>query len=382
MKIAFEGQLLLAEQRTGIAWCAHHLILELAKYPENECVIQYFLPGVSKKQKQKLKDYTDAGCKLETCGWFHNVCYKLLWTVVPVPYRIFFRSRPEITQFFNYAVPPGVRGKRVTFIYDMAYLDCPKTVNPKTGMWLRRCIRQSVRHADRVLTSSAFSKRRIHQRLHIPYDRIDIVPDGIDHTLYHPDYTRARIEAVLQKYHIRKNYILYLGTIEPRKNIETLVTAYEKLCLQMKDVPQLVLAGARGWLCDGIYAHICSARTEKKADIRCTGYIDQKDAPVLMCGARIFVFPSLYEGFGMPPLEAMACGTPAVVSCTASLPQVVGDAAVKVNPKDADGICRAMEHLLADEAFWSRMREAGIARAKKFTWEYAASKLMDAYKKL
>ena len=380
MKIAFEGQLLLSEQKTGIAWCAHNLVLELAKYPENECVIQYFAPGVTKKQMKKLQEYRDAGCKIETCAWFHNVIYKLIWSLFPVPYRLFFRYRPDMTQFFNYAVPPGACGKRVTFIYDLAWLDCPETVNPKTSMWLRLCMRQSCRHADRIATSSAFSKKRIHKRLHIPYERIDVIPDAVDHKQYHTDYSETRICSVLKKYRVKRNYILYLGTIEPRKNIENLIVAYEKLCGQMKEAPQLVLAGGRGWLCDGIYARIQDAG--KRVNIRCTGYVDQSDVPVLMCGARIFVFPSLYEGFGMPPLEAMACGTPTVVSCAASLPEVVGDAGIKVNPKDTDSICRGMKKLLTDQALWNRLREAGLRRARKYTWERSARLLMNTYRKL
>lgn len=384
MKIAFDGQLLLGGNKTGIAWMAHNLILELAKYPENECTIQFFNVRHKKDRLQNLEIYKEAGCRLKCCRWFHSVLYKFIWPVIPVPYSFFFKSKPDIMQFFNYAVPPGVNGKRITFIYDMAYRSCPQTMSRKTRNWLRFCMKKSCKHADHIITISQFSKSEIQKYLQIPSEQITVIPSAVDHTKYHTHYTEGQIQNVLDKYQIDREYILYLGTIEPRKNLERLIGAYEKLCQvlrkEQKEAPQLVLAGGRGWLCDGIYQKAREAETCGR--ILFTGYVAPKDSPVLMCGAAVFVFPSLYEGFGMPPLEAMACGTPVITSNTSSLPEVVQDAGITVDPGSEEEICAAMRMLLEDQELRRKLRVLGVQRAAGYTWEKSAEMLMDVYYKL
>ncbi len=387
MKISFDGQLFLGECKTGVAWNAHHLILELAKYPGNECILQVFSMRRRKhKEKlQKLEEYRKAGCSVVCCRWFHYSLYKLLWMLVPVPYRIFFKTRPDITQFFNFTAPPGAGGKCLVFVHDMAYRSCPETVRSKTRRWLELGMEKSCRHADQVITVSEFSKKEIMKYLHVPPERVSVVPNAVDHAVYHTGYTDAQVEKVLEKYQIGSKYFLYLGTIEPRKNLERLIGAYMKLCNMMaargsKDTPQLVLSGSRGWLCDGIYEKADALRREHK--IIFTGYVAQEDSPLLMRGAAAFIFPSLYEGFGIPPLEAMACGTPVIVSNAASLPEVVGEAGLLVDPRNEDEICGAMIRLLQDEAYRKRLGRLGEKRAAAYTWERSAELLMGVYRGL
>ncbi len=380
MKIAFDGQLFMGGNKTGIAWSAHNLILELAKYPENECVIQCFPLHHSNDKLKNLQVYEKAGCRVESCRWFHYALYKLVWIFVPIPYRIFFKSDADITHFFNYIAPPGVRGKCVAVVHDMAYQSCPQTVNKKTLYWLKISLKRSCRHVDHIITDSNFSKSEIIKYLHIQPKRITVIPAAVDHSVYHADYTQEQIKKVLNKLNIDREYFLYLGTIEPRKNLIKLISAYAKLCRKVDNVPRLVLAGGKGWLCEEIYK---MAEDLSLADkVIFTGYIDQEDSPVLMCGAKAFVFPSLYEGFGMPPLEAMACGTPVIVSNTTSLPEVVGDAGILVNPCSEIEIFMAMKTLLEDDAYREKLRRQGIERAKKFTWEKSARRLMRVYREL
>ena len=213
-------------------------------------------------------------------------------------------------------------------------------------------MRTSCRHADHIVTVSAFSKKEIMRLLHVPEGKITVIPNAVDHTVYHTDYSKDQLKMVRSRYGIREDYFLYLGTIEPRKNLERLLDAYARLCREKPDTPQLVLAGRRGWLCDGIYEKARSLNLGNK--ILFTGYVRQQDSPMLMCGAAAFVFPSLYEGFGMPPLEAMACGTPVITSNTTSLPEVAGDAAVLVNPKSRSEIYRAMKQMLEDSSVTDR----------------------------
>lgn len=377
MEIAFDGQLLLkGEQKTGIAWNAHNLILELAKYPENQCIIQCF----HSRSLERLDRYRKAGCRAVCCRRFSHTAYKLLWLVFPVPYRFFFRTRPDITQFFNFTVPPGVYGRRVVFVHDMAYRSCPRTVSRKVRLWLKMSLKKSCRHADHIVTVSEFSKREIIKYLQIPQKQVSVIPNAVDHGIYHAGYTKRQIQKALDKYGICQEYFLYLGTIEPRKNLERLIGAYERLCRENTHAPLLVLAGARGWLCDGIYKKARNSPVRDK--ILFTGYVEQEDSPVLMCGAKAFVFPSLYEGFGMPPLEAMACGTPVIASNTTALPEVVKDAGILADPQSEEEICQAMEMLLYDEAAAQKYRMRGLQRAGEYTWERSARMLMDVYQGL
>lgn len=380
MKISFDGQLFLRGDKTGIAWNAHNLVLELLKYPENEYTLQCFRGRLDSRQMHRLAEYDRAGCRIEYCSWFGYTLYKLAWMVFPVPYRLFFRTKADITQFFNYTVPPGVKGKRFTFIYDMAYRACPHTVARKTRIWLELCMKRTCRHADHILTISEFSKREIIKYLGVCEQQITVIPCAVDHAIYHPDYTQEQIEKVRKKYAVEENYFLYLGTIEPRKNLERLVSAYARLCRGRQDVPQLVLAGKKGWLCEGIYKKVQELGMGDR--ILFTGYLAQEESPLLMCGAKAFIFPSLYEGFGMPPLEAMACGTPVIAADAASLPEVVGDAGILVDPESEREICEAMKNILEDRACRERLRKAGIERAGKYTWKKSSRMLIEAYRNL
>ncbi len=379
MKIAFDGQLLLEEKKTGIAWNAHHLILELAKDSENECVIQCFTCGLNATQRNKLKEYRRMGCKVECCKWFLHKWYKILWLVVPIPYRIFFQTEAEVTQFFNFIVPPGVKGRRIAMIHDMAYQSCPATVRRKTRIWLELAMKRSCRHTDQIVTVSQFSKREIVKYLHVPPEKITVVPNAVDHSVYRHDYSEKQIQKVLNRYGVEKEYFLYLGTMEPRKNLERLLMAYEKLCREKGHVPQLVLAGGDGWKYWGVYER--ARRMSLGNRILFTGYVAPTDSPLLMCGAVAFVFPSLYEGFGMPPLEAMACKTPVIVSNTSSLPEVVGNAAKLVNPESVEDICAAMREMLEHPQYRVRLAELGWQRAKDYTWEKSAKMLMTLYRR-
>ena len=380
MKIAFDGQLLLNEEKTGIAWNTHNLVLELLKYPENTCTLQWFREGRTNRQLGSLNVYRQAGCRIECCSRISHTLYKLLWMVVPVPYRLLFRTKADITQFFNYAVPPGAHGKRVTFFHDMAYRSYPHTVSRRTKIWLRLCMKRSCRHADHIVTVSAFSKSEILKYLKVKEDQITVIPCAVDHTIFHPGYAKEQIRKVCKKYGIRQEYFLYMGTIEPRKNLERLIGAYARLCSKYRHVPQLVLAGKKGWLCKGIYKKVRELKLERR--VLFTGYVAQEDSPLLLCGAKAFLFPSLYEGFGIPPLEAMACATPVIVSNAASLPEVTGDAGLLVDPESEEAICSAMERMLHDQACREALCKAGLERAGKYTWERSAAMLMEVYKKL
>ena len=216
------------------------------------------------------------------------------------------------------------------------------------------------------------------------------------------------VESVKKKYHILGDYILYLGTLEPRKNIENLIRAYQLCFLQGKGIdkpeeldnhngycdnnpeiedkeevtifPKLVIAGKKGWKYESIMELVREFHLEEQ--VICTGYVANEDVTPLINGASLFAFPSLYEGFGMPPLEAMACGTPVLVSNTSSLPEVVKDAGIQVDCLSTESIAEGMLKVLEDKAFGEELKKKGLSQAKKFSWENSAEMLNEVYKDL
>lgn len=366
MKISFDAQLLMKGEKTGIAWCAENILQRMPQY-QNDYDLNYFTLGYGEEQLYCVDKYHKLGYQINRCHWFHDVLYRMIWSLIPVPYSMFFRKKSDITVFFNYVVPPGVKGRRVTFVYDMAYKSCPETVRKRTKDMLNIALKRSCKRADKIITISEFSKREIIHYIGIREDKIVVMPCGVDFTKYHPNYTDDEVMAVTKKYGITDKYLLYLGTLEPRKNITRLIQAYARLKGTVSNLPKLVLAGRKGWMYDSIFEIVKELQLEE--DVVFTGYIDPADSPVLMKGAMAFLFPSIYEGFGMPPLEAMACGTPVLVSNVSSLPEVVGDAAVLVDPLSIDSIQEGMASLLTKEDLRIELSRKGIERAQTFSWD-------------
>ena len=298
MKVAFESQLLLKGNKTGIGWCADNLIRGLAKEPDVDCQMNYFSKGVESEKLDSLKEYTDLGITLNASSSWKATWYKLVWPFLKIPYHCFFGDRADITQFFNYVIPPGVKGKKVTIGHDMAHLACRDTVRRKTRWWLDLTLKQSCRRADLILTVSEFSKSEIIKYLNMPEEKVRVMYPGVDLELFHPGYPDEQVQRAKKKYGIDGDYILYLGTIEPRKNIQRLIEAYDKLVTEgtVKNLPRLVLAGGRGWLCDDIYKAAEKASLRDK--VQFTGYVDEEDIPLLLTGAEFLAFLRFMKALG------------------------------------------------------------------------------------
>jgi len=379
LNITFDAQLLMKGEITGIGWCAENILHCMPQYQHN-LTLNCFTLGYNENQFGNVLKYRELGYKIEKCGWFHDVIYRILCNLIPVPYSLFYHKRTDITIFFNYIVPPGVKGRKITFVYDMAFKSYPETVRYKTKHMLNIGLQKSCKRADKIITISEFSKGEIIRYLGISEDKIAVMPCGVDFTKYHPNYTMDEVDEVKKKYHITEDYLLYLGTLEPRKNIIRLIQAYAQLKAANSRIPKLVLAGRKGWMYDSIFATVKELQLED--DLIFTGYIEAQEAPILMKGALAFLFPSLYEGFGMPPLEAMACGTPVLVSNAASLPEVVGDAGVYVDPMSTQSIREGIEYLLESEDLRSDLSRRGLERARLFSWDRSAEIVDQAIREL
>jgi glycosyltransferase involved in cell wall biosynthesis len=236
------------------------------------------------------------------------------------------------------------------------------------------------RHMDAVLTYSEHAKQEVVESLAVAEDRVSVTPLAA-HEQFRPLADREQLQLVLKKYNLdRRPYLIHIGTLQPRKNLGRLVEAFGQVKQQEPGLEhRLVLVGMRGWQDESVFETVRRLRLE--SDVTWLDYVPFEHLPALLNGADLFVFPSLYEGFGLPPLEAMACGTPVVSSNASSLPEVVGDAGILVDPYQTEAIAEAVRRVLTDRGLREGLREKGLARAREFSWEQTARLTLAAYEK-
>lgn len=301
--------------------------------------------------------------------------YRRIWDFVPLKYNSLFDNGADLTIFFNYIVPPNVSGKVITAIYDMTYMRYPETMDARNRRRLDNGLKRSLAVSDMILTISEFSKREIMDLMHVPEEKISIVYCA-------PGFTDSEtaLPVLSEEFGIDSEYILYVGTIEPRKNLVRLIHAYDRIRTESGLHYQLVLAGGKGWQNDEIYNAAHSSRFAK--DIVFTGYITDAEKNGLYKNASVFVFPSLYEGFGMPPLEAMHFDCPVVCSDAASLPEVCGNAAELVDPSDEKSIAGGILKVLENPEYSAQLVQRGHERVTAFSWDISAQQLSSVCKEV
>ena len=380
MKIAFEVQPLLDNEKTGIGYYTDNLVRRLIhNYPESRFSLEYFTFRSREAAKKHISEY-ESSCTHQNVCLFPRSVYIVLSMFFYLPYRWFFTSDADIRHFFNFIIPPFTKGKNVVTIHDLGFKRFPETVRTKTKILLKLGLARSIKRADLIISDSEFTKQEILYFYPCAPEKIQVLYAGVDKQKYHDAISKEVIDEAKSNNGIHGEYILYLGTLEPRKNIKRLVAAYARLKQKHADAPILVIAGKKGWLYDDMFQE---AKTHSIIDqVHFTGYVDERDKPGILAGALFFCFPSLYEGFGLPPLEAMACGTPVIASNAASLPEVVGDAGLLVNPFSVDELVNAMENLWLDKNLRKSLSTKGLAQAARFDWEQAAAQLFTLYETL
>ena len=378
MKIAFDALPLISERMTGIGYCqAGQIQALMALHPEEQYVMQFFATGDGGEKRKRLQKYENAGAEIRQ-GKCSGYLYRLVSNFLPVSYRHFFGRDADITHFFNYIVPPTVHGKTVVTVHDMVYKAFPETVRGRTRYMLETGLKRSMKRADLIVTDSFFSRDEIIKYFPSVADKLRVVPCGVDSTRFHPVDNHELIEETKKRLGINRDYFLYLGTLEPRKNLRRLVIAYDQFRRGKSEYPALVLAGGKGWLNDELVRTIKELNLGE--DLLELSYVPEEHLCALMSGALAFVFPSIYEGFGMPPLEAMACGVPVLTAHAASLPEVVGDSALICDPYIPEQMADCLERLYQDSLLRRDLSAAGLKRARMFSWENAAAILYDVYK--
>lgn len=382
MKIAFEVRPAIDSKKSGIGYHANGLIsFMLRLYPENQYYLEYFRNNVDEKNKQ-LEEYRRLGNRVEKveCKKISNKFYKLISTIFPIPYKWFFREKPDITHFFNFIIPPFVFGKKVVTIHDMAFRRFPKTVRAKTKLMFRFCLKRTIKEADAIVTVSEFTKQELQDLFLVESSKIYVVPNGVDEKRFNSNINIKDIEKVKLENNITGSYFLFLGTIEPRKNILRLMQSYILAKKSAEIFPSLIIAGGDGWLNEDIIKYKESLPDD--SGIKFIGYVPDKDVAALIAGAEVFCFLSLYEGFGIPVIEAMACGTPTLISKAKALTEVAGDAALQVNELSIVDIANGMIELHNNNELRYELSKKGIQQAKMFSWTEATKKLNDLYQKI
>lgn len=236
---------------------------------------------------------------------------------------------------------------------------------------------RTLKTADKIIADSNSTKKDLINYFNVPEEKIRVILLAADEKF--KPLNKEEINEVKQKYYLNFPFILYVGTLEPRKNTPSLIRAFYKI---KKKNPQhkLVITGKKGWKYKEIFETIDKLNLQK--DVVFTGYVSDEDLPALYNAADLFVYPSLYEGFGLPPLEAMACGCPVITSNTSSLPEVVGDAGIMINPHDVNGLAKAMYEVLTNESLGEDKIKKGLERAKMFSWEKCARETLKVYEEV
>ncbi len=271
-------------------------------------------------------------------------------------------------------IAPPIPQPTVVTIHDLSVLLYPQVHTLLHRLHLQWSLPRAARRAAAIIADAGSTKADIVAHLKVNPERVHVIPLGVDHTRFYPRPPREAQRRVNQTLGIEPPYILALGTLEPRKNLAAVLRAYARL---KRDAPPLIVAGARGWGEAAIFDVAQALNLQGR--IRITGYIPEDVLPDLYAGAQLFVYPSLYEGFGLPVLEAMACGAPVITSSTSSLPEVAGEAALLVNPSHPEELAEAMQRALEDEPLRDELRAKGPAQAARFSWERAARETLDIY---
>ncbi len=278
----------------------------------------------------------------------------------------------DVCFFTNFVLAVTAPCPMVLTIHDLSFKLFPRTHSLRNVIWTRSLVPVSVKRSWRIIAVSNNTKLDLIRLMNVSNRKVEVVHEGVSKE-FSPNTGPGDREA-LDRYGIVKPYLLFVGTLEPRKNINLLIKGFDKVTGDFPDV-HLVLAGRRGWMAQAIFDEL--ERRELLGKVHITGYVRDRDLPVLYRGAAALIYPSLYEGFGLPPLEAMASGTPVIVSQGSSLPEVVGEAGLYVNPLDADELADKIKQVLGDKDLAANLKAKGLERAALFSWKKAAARTLD-----
>ncbi len=300
---------------------------------------------------------------------------KRFWTQFALPAKLFLeKDRPDI--FFSPAhyAPRFCPVKNTVTIHDLAYLTHPAEFKKSDQQQLSTWTKYSVEQAEKIIAVSDNTKKDLVRFYRLPEEKINVIYNGFDNSRFHSNLAKSHIKKTQEKYQVQGDYLVYLGTLQPRKNVENLIKALPEIINQNPSI-KLVIIGKKGWLYSTIFSLVEDLGLEKKVFF--TDFVPDDEVPFLIAGAKVFILPSLYEGFGITVLEAMACGVPVVVSRVSSLPEVVNEAGLYIdNPKNYAQIAQQVNKILTNEKLAKDLIQKGLSQAKNFSWEKCAQETL------
>lgn len=360
------------EQGGGIGRLVRDLVQALAQR-DTETDYRLFIAGSSDAIPSPGENFSLRMTRLSPT-WLARIWHR---AQIPLPVE-FFTGPVDLYHATDFVLPPVRQSTRtIVTVHDLSFVRVPETATPTLKQYLDIVVPRSVHRADHVLADSAATKADLIDLYQLRPEKITVLLSGVD-PRFKP--VTGDTSGVLERYNIpRKPYIFSIGTVQPRKNYGRIVEALANLRAAKRDI-DLVIAGGKGWLDAPLYQTI--AHTGMSDYVHMIGFADDADIPALYSAATCVAFPSLYEGFGFPVLEAMACGTPVVTSNISSLPEVAGDAALMIDPYDIDALTDALQKLITDDALRTRLITLGFAQSAQFSWEEAARSLRQIYQRV
>jgi len=359
----------------GINWYIHNLLTHLPRVDRDNRYTAFIGDG----------RFTGPGLALKLSRLpTSRPPIRIFWEQVVQPFAL-RKEKVDLLHALAFVTPLLSPCPSVVTVYDLSFLLYPESFKRLKRLYLGLFTRLSARKARRIIAISESTKRDVVRLLGVPSEKVDAVYCGKD-AAFRP-LVRDQVATFRAKHGLPERFVLFVGTIEPRKNVTRLIEAFANLhtCtlahLQTCRLAnlKLVIGGAKGWFYEDVFARVEELGLE--GEVVFPGYIPVSELPLWYNAAELFVYPSLYEGFGLPLLEAMACGTPVVTANTSSLPEVVGEAGLTVDPLDVDGLAEAMRRVLGDEALRQEMRERGLQRAEGFSWMKAAQETVQVYRR-
>jgi glycosyltransferase involved in cell wall biosynthesis len=295
-----------------------------------------------------------------------------LWTHLGLSWEV-VKSPPDVLYVPAHVLPAVRRSRAVVTIHDVGYLDYPEAYTRSRWLYLHWSTAFSAKVATLIIADSYYTKAELVRRYGVEPDKVRVVHLAHEEGLA-PVEEKTTLESVRSRYGIDGDYFIYLGTIQPRKNVFGLLRAYAELASRPGKTPKLVLVGRPGWLHEPLFRAVKDLNIE--SDVVFTGYVPDNDVPALLSGALALVFPSFYEGFGLPALQAMACGTPVIASNVTSLPEVIGEAGLLIDPRRPEQLADTMALIAGDDSLRRELRDRGLERASQFSWKKCAAETL------
>jgi glycosyltransferase involved in cell wall biosynthesis len=372
MHIAINAHLLAhtrSFRRAGVSNYVEALLMHLGQIDQQNRYSVYTTRGLNRDELPLPPNFAIKSSRLPTI----NPRVRIPWEQMLAPVLL-KAGRADVYHGVLNVAPLFCPVPSVITIHDLAFISFPQTFRRVNRTYLTWATRVSARRASRILAVSEATKSEIVRLLGIPPERIIVTYDAAESRFSPPD--PATLAAFRQRAGLPERFILFISTLEPRKNVPTLLDAYAQIA-KRTDAP-LIIGGGKGWLYDEIFAKAEQLNLGDR--VRFVGYVPGEDLPLWYAAATVFTMPSLYEGFGMPLLEAMCCGTPVITTTSSSLPEVVGDAGITVPPTDATALGEAILRVLNDADLRAEMRERGFRQAQRFSWRTTAEQTLQAYR--